>query len=253
MRSANEKPPWKHLPPLQGSIERAFIRPVHLGATLLPFRLLEPWLGVIPWDGKELLDGADPRIENYPGFAEWWTKAEAVWDENKGESSLTLLEQVDFRNKLSLQFPAAPHRVLYASSGQYLAASRLDDTRAVADTTLYWAAANSLAEALYLTAILNSPQLTALLAPLQARGEHNPRHFHKLVWRLPIPLFDPQDEGHSQLAALAEQAETIAAATDVSGKRTFQAQRRLIREVLEHDGISVAIDELVLKLLSPQS
>jgi hypothetical protein len=134
-----------------------------------------------------------------------------------------------------------------------LAASRLDDTRAVADTTLYWAAANSLAEALYLTAILNSPQLTALLAPLQARGEHNPRHFHKLVWRLPIPLFDPQDEGHSQLAALAEQAETIAAATDVSGKRTFQAQRRLIREVLEHDGISVAIDELVLKLLSPQS
>ena len=90
MRSANEKTPWKHLPPLQGSIERAFIRPVHLGATLLPFRLLEPWLGVIPWDGKELLDSANPRIESYPGFAEWWTAAESVWDENKGENNLTL-------------------------------------------------------------------------------------------------------------------------------------------------------------------
>ena len=111
MRSANEKPPWKHLPPLQGSIERAFIRPVHLGATLLPFRLLEPWLGVIPWDGKELMDGTNPHIENYPGFAEWWTAAESVWDDNEGESSLTLLERVDFRRGLSIQVPTATHRV----------------------------------------------------------------------------------------------------------------------------------------------
>lgn len=253
MRSANEKPPWKHLPPLQGSIERPFLRPVHLGATLLPFRLLEPWLGVIPWDGKGLLDGADPRIENYPGFAEWWTKAEAVWDENKGESSLTLLEQVDFMGKLSLQRSGRPHRVLYTGSGQYLAAARVDDPQAIADKKLYWAAVGDIDEARYLTAVLNSPALTRLLAPLQSRGEHNPRDFDKLVWRLPIPLFDPQDEDHARLADLAARAETVAAATDVSSKRTFQAQRRLIREILEHDGISTAIDELVLKLLSPQS
>ena len=85
---------------------------------------------------------------------------------------------------------------------------------------------------------------------MQSRGEHNPRDFDKLVWRLPIPLFDPADDAHQQLVELAAQAEVLAAATDVTGKRTFQAQRRLIREELERVGIAGAIDALVLRLLS---
>jgi hypothetical protein len=251
MRSANEKQPWKDLPGLQGSVEQEFVRPVHLGSTLLPFRLLEPWLGIVPWDGSRLMDGADPHLDAYPGLADWWTRAEALWDEHKGESRLSLLERVDFRHGLSLQFPPGPHRVLYAASGQYLAAARIDDSRSVADTSLYWAVAASVEEAQYLAAILNSPVITNVAAPMQARGEHNPRHFHKLVWNLPIPLFDPADSVHLQLVDLAAQAEALAAATDVSGKRTFQAQRRLIREALAREGIAAAIDALVLGLLEP--
>jgi hypothetical protein len=72
------------------------------------------------------------------------------------------------------------------------------------------------------------------------------------VARLAIPLFDPADGSHQQLAELAAQAEALAATTDVTGKRTFQAQRRLIREALERAGIADAIDALVLRLLSPQ-
>ena len=72
------------------------------------------------------------------------------------------------------------------------------------------------------------------------------------VARLAIPLFDPADSSHQQLAELAAKAEALAAATDVTGKRTFQAQRRLIREALERAGIADAIDALVLRLLSPQ-
>ena len=249
MRSANEKPPWKDLPALQGSIEQEFIRPVHLGATLLPFRLLEPWLGVIPWDGTTLLEGIDPRIDLYPGLADWWTRAESVWDDNKGESHLTLLERIDYRRGLSLQFPTPRHRVLYTGSGQYLAAARLDDSRAVIDTKLYWATASSLAEARYLAAILNSPALTRLVAPMQSRGEHNPRDFHKVVWRLPIALFEPDNDQHRRLADLAAQAEVVAASVDVSGHRTFQAQRRLIREELDRCGVAAVTDAIVCDLL----
>ena len=113
MRSANEKLPWKQLPGLQGSVEQEFVRPVHLGATLLPFRLLEPGLGIVSWDGITLLESADPHLDAYPGLADWWKHAEAAWDENKGESHLTLMEQIDFRSKLSNQFPdaTAPHPV----------------------------------------------------------------------------------------------------------------------------------------------
>ena len=41
-----------------------------------------------------------------------------------------------------------------------------------------------------------------------------------------------------------------AAATDVTAKRTFQAQRRLIREALEREGIADSTDALVLRLLA---
>jgi hypothetical protein len=249
-RSAIEKPPWKHLETLEGTVEQQFVRPVHLGANLLPHRLLEPRLAVIPWDGSRMLESIDPHLDAYPGLADWWTRAEVVWDNNKGDNNLTLLEQIDFRNKISLQFPMSRHRVLYTKSGQYLAAARLGDADGVVDQSLYWANAGSLNEARYLTAILNAPSLTKLLAPLQSRGEHNPRHFAKLVWRLPIPLFDPTDHAHQQFVELAVQAEALAAATDVSGKRTFQAQRRLIREELGRVGIADAIDALVLRLLS---
>ena len=86
---------------------------------------------------------------------------------------------------------------------------------------------------------------------MQARGEHNPRHFDKLIWSLPIPLFDPTDGVHKQLVELASSAEALAAETDVTGIRTFQAQRRLIREEFEREGIADAIDALVLDLLKP--
>jgi hypothetical protein len=253
LRSANEKPPWKHLPALQGSVEEEFVRPVHLGSTLLPFRLLEPWLGIVPWDGERLLDASGPRIDLYPGLADWWGRAQAIWDANKGENNLAWLEQVDYRRKLSMQFPVPDHRVLYTKGGQYLAAARIDDARALIDHKLYWAMASSVDEARYLTAILNSPALTTLVAPMQSRGEHNPRDFDKSVWRLPIPLFDPADPRHAELVDLAAGAEAAAATVDVTAKRTFQAQRRLIREELDRQGVAQAIDATVLELLASDS
>ena len=125
------------------------------------------------------------------------------------------------------------------------------DARALVDHKLYWAAASSKEEAQYLTAVLNSPALTQLLAPMQSRGEHNPRDFDMLVWRLPIPTFEPTDSAHAQLVELAAKAEKIAAKTDVNAHRTFQAQRRVIREALASQGVSEAIDALVIDLLKP--
>ena len=50
---------------------------------------------------------------------------------------------------------------------------------------------------------------------------------------------------------LAAKAEEIAAQMDVSAHRTFQAQRRVIREALASQGVSEAIDALVVDLLKP--
>jgi hypothetical protein len=249
-RSPTEKRPWKDLPALDGIVETPFIRPIYLGDNVLPYRLLPARQAVIPWEGKKLLAGDDDHLDDYPGLAAWWRQAEDAWNANRSSDRLTLLGRLDFRRGLSQQFPAPAHRVVYSKGGMYLAAARVSDASAVIDHTLYWAAVSGTDEARYLTAILNSDTLTQLVRPLQARGEHNPRHFDKYIFRLPIPLYNPDSSDHRQLTELAKHAEEAAATVELPAV-SFQAQRRRIREALSHDGVWEAINELVNILLAP--
>lgn len=247
-RSANEKRPWKDLPDLTGSIERQFVRPVHVGDTVLPFRELVPRLGIIPWDGHRLLHGGDERLDLHPGLATWWRRAEELWETHR-TSAMTLLDRVDYQRTLQNQFPAGPHRIVYSKGGMYLAAARISDPNIVIDHGLYWAAASGIDEARYLTVILNSSTLLELVRPLQARGEHNPRHFDKYVFKVPIPLYQLDDPAHARLVALGERAEDVAAGVELPAV-SFQTQRRRIREALVLDGVSKEIDEHVRQLLT---
>ena len=210
-RTAGEKKPWKSLPTKHGTVEREFVRPLFLGDSVLPFRCLDPFLAAIPWDGTRLLHGADERLDLYPGLAAWWRSAESTWLQHRSSERLTLVQRLDYRRGLSQQFPAPNYRVLYATSGMYMAAAFITDPNAVIDTKLYWGAAQNAQEARYLCAILNAPVTTSSVRPLQSRGEHNPRDFHKYVFQLPIPLYDEADPVHAALVALAERADRVAA------------------------------------------
>lgn len=249
-RSSNEKPPWKNLDGLTGAIEKQFVRPLHSGDTVLPYRLQSPRNAVIPWDGKQLLQGNDEEIDYYPGFATWWRTAENVWNTHRTNEKLSLLERLNYQRGLGGQFPAGQHRVVYSASGMYLAAARVSDTAAVFGHQLYWAATASVDEARYLTAILNSPALLELVRPLQARGEHNPRHFDKYVFRIPFPLFDLDHIRHRRISELAARAEAVTAGVELP-RTSFQTQRRTIRAALEADGVSAHIDNEITALLKP--
>ena len=65
-RSANEKQPWKNLPPLEGVIEAQFVKRMHLGATIVAYRAREPQLAVVPWTDGALLDGRSERLDEFP-------------------------------------------------------------------------------------------------------------------------------------------------------------------------------------------
>lgn len=153
-RSANEKKPWKDLPALEGKVDRQFVRPTHVGDTVLPYRLLDPRLAVLPTEGNRVLDGTDDRMPLYPGLQDWWRRVETVWNDNRSKSTtLSLREQLDYRKKLSAQLPLVPGalRVVYSKSGMYLAAAIVRDP-SVIDHKLYWGTAASLDEARYLEA-----------------------------------------------------------------------------------------------------
>jgi hypothetical protein len=249
IRSANEKAPWKSLPSLEGVVETEFLRPMHLGETLLPYRMLTPPLALIPRDSEGLMDARSERLDTYPGLAHWWRNVEELWDSNRSSERLALLEQLDYHQKLSAQFPTQEQRIVYTKSGMHVAAARLNDPRSIIDHTLYWATAASEPEALYLCAILNSVILTALVRPLMAYGKDE-RHVDKHLWKLPIPLFDAANPLHGRLAVLGGRMEEEVATLAVDGGKHFAAARRKIREHLETSTVGRQIEEAVEELLT---
>jgi hypothetical protein len=247
-RRAKENKRFKNLKPLRGNVERQFIRPLYLGDSIAPFRCMQPFDSVIPWNGTRLLDHGDGELIQFQGLARWWRNATAVWAQH-GSEQLSLKQRLDYQRGLTRQFPAAAYRVVFNKSGMYLAAAVLEDQSAIIDHTLIWGGVETSDEARYLTAVLNSTVVTNAVQHLQVRGEHNPRHFDKYVFQLPVPLYVADNERHRQLVTLARRAEGIAegiSLPDVS----FEAQRRRIRQVLETQGITAEIDAIVKLLLT---
>ncbi|MFB6392258.1 N-6 DNA methylase [Polymorphospora lycopeni] len=247
-RSNYENPPWRDLPNLEGVVEAEFIRPVLLGESLLPYRILPPKQAVLPLDGSVLLTGTDPRLDHHPGLADWWQQAEAVWKAHRRNGRLSLAEQLDFRRKLTAQFPAPPLRLAYAASGMHVAAAIVNDPAALIEHGLYYCTIHTQAEGHYLSAILNSPALTALARPLMSYGKDE-RHIDKHLWNLPIPLYDGGNAVHQRLADLGrKQCQAVAGLAFDEGIN-FVTMRRQIRAELARHPAATEIEAIVTELL----
>ena len=212
--------------------------------------MLAPEHGVVPATTTAPLDEAKGGIDSYPHLAKWWEKASKLWEEHRSDATkLTLLEQMDFQGKLSLQLPTPPERVVYSASGNRVVAARLRDPEPIVEHSLYWAPVSSGDEGLYLTAILNSDEIHKRVLPLMAEGLYGPRHIDKYILRANIPYFDPDDALHRQVCETAREAEETVAKLD-SGTAGFQRQRRVIREHLAEVGLMARLDEAVKELLA---
>ena len=249
-RSAQEKAPWNSVEALEDRVEADFIRPVLLGESILPYRIFRPFEGVIPVNGDgTVLSSEAAANRGYTGILRWMRAAEEVWAAHN-ETGMSLTKQFDYYGKLSAQFPIAALRVVYAASGTLPAATIVRDNRAVIEHALYWFNSESEQEAYYLSGILNAETARAAITNLQAVGQFGARHFDKVMFTLPIPRFDPQDELHEALAALARKAEAIAANLAFEESVKFQRARRLVREALTEAGIAQEIDRAVNELLA---
>ncbi|HWQ27855.1 MAG TPA: hypothetical protein VNN12_02400, partial [Dehalococcoidia bacterium] len=249
-RSPQEKPPWKTLPSIQKKVETAFLRPLYLGESIAPYRLLEPALAVVPWDEEagRLLDATGARRAGYPHLAAWLEEAERLWEKH-GRGGRSLVDRWDYHGELSAQFPTPAVRVVYSKAGTLPAAAVLTAAAGVVDHKLYWAEVTSPDEAGYLIGVLNSETARSRVVEMQAKGQWGPRDFDKLMFELPIPRFDADDPLHRDLAEAARQAEAVAAKVVLPERVHFVRARALIREALREDGVAQRIDALVEKLL----
>lgn len=99
--------------------------------------------------------------------------------------------------------------------------------------------------------MLNSETARARAEQYQARGQFGARHFDKVMFNLPIPLFDAKQSLHRELAEAGAQAEAVAASVELKEGEKFQRARKRVRDALAEDGIGGDIEKLVEKLLGP--
>jgi hypothetical protein len=74
-----DRVPWRNVDPPHGAVEVEFLRPVLLGESIAPFRLLTLALGVIPIEGGTLLDAAAAMTVGHRHLATWLRDIEVKW------------------------------------------------------------------------------------------------------------------------------------------------------------------------------
>lgn len=247
-RSSLEKKPWKDLPDQQGVVESEFVRPVLLGENLLPYRMLAACKAVLPLEGNTLLHGGHPHLDRYPDLANWWRTAEERWVGHRSNDGLSLIEQLNFRNKLVIQLPGTPLRVVYGKAGQHVSAALVVNPNAIIDHKLYWGTVTSREEGLYICAILNTPALTELVRPLMSYGKDE-RDIDKTIWQLPIPLYDPDEPRHRRLVELGSIDMDRVSALDLDESKSFVRLRQIVRAELSESPHADELDSLVRELI----
>jgi hypothetical protein len=247
--------PWRSIKPLEGNVEAQFLLPVLLGDSILPYRRFHTYEAVIPVvEDKRMLTAAqasDPK-QGFGYLAIWLRQAENTWEQFKSVSTkLSWSEQQNYNGKLLSQFPGKNLRVVYTKSGTLPAACIIREPNSIVENKLYWSEVVTEFEAFYLSVILNSETTRQRVELYQSRGQFGARDFDKVMFNLPIPLFDAGEPLHRDLAAAGAEAERIAGLVEIPEGERFVAARQRVRRALIADGIGGEIEKLVEKLLGP--
>jgi len=217
---ADAKKPWKGLK-FTGKIESKFIFRTALAKSILPFTLYKPNLVALPvliennGQGEKIIklqSAKDLMQEGYLNASKWFKYAENNWDILKTEKSkkMTSNDRLDFQRGLSDQNVNAKYLVLYNSSAKDANATivkRCDlDLYIFVESVTYVFFTNGLTEAYFLTSIFNSNVPNEKMKDFQSKGLFGARHVHKKILDVYFPRFDENNEIHTKLAQLSEQA-----------------------------------------------
>lgn len=114
------------------------------------------------------------------------------------------------RKKLTNQGWTGQDYLVFASAGgklpcaAYVRGDQIPCSKTIIDQTLYWGRVSSEDEAIYITALINSPAVIDVIVAHQPRGAFGERHIHKLAFDR-TPIFDPASSQHVAVVGAAKQ------------------------------------------------
>jgi methylase of polypeptide subunit release factors len=233
------KEPWKNTI-LKGEVESEFLFLTTTGKNLLPFKpqFLPIVLPVKRGELKlSIQTSKDLRREGSLKMANWLEEAQKQWSGHATKTNLrnfpVVTDYVNYHGKLFLQRQNLRYYVIQTGSGSHIAAAVVDTKKIpqissgkakitpvcfIADYTTFWFATNSLPEAHYLTAILNSNVMDKAIKKSQPQGKWGPRHICRLPFEQNIPSFDRHNKLHFRIALAGLRASKEVATVKVTSR-----------------------------------
>jgi len=268
------KPPYRDII-FEGNIYTKYLYATLRGSEVVPFSHTPFLTVVLPLVKRknryEVVHQADVEISDR-GLREWLSKAENEWNRLRGEkaSKMTIYERVNRFNGIIGQQPNKRFRVIYLTSGTYLASCMIDMREEalqvnvngikiplngyVAEHKTYYYETENEEEVFYLVAVLNAKIIDDLIKGMQSRGLWGPRDIHKKVLELPIPKFNPRNPIHRELSEIAKICKAKADNILPSLTKRYTAIghiRKQVKNELKNE--MSRISELVFEMISEQS
>lgn len=186
------------------NFDNEFVYNAYISKHLSPFIMATPAQVLIP--GKKTQGNWEPlkpdalALLNISSAYVFQQISESV-----GEDLVSYLsETINIYGKLFKQnFSTGNFLVLSSASGSnpcaaYIDLRAYDRSKLVIDQTLYWYLAETEAEAIYISGLLNSAALSNSISDFQPEGGFGKRHIHTLPYKI-IPKFNAEAEAHREV------------------------------------------------------
>ncbi|MHA2287996.1 MAG: HsdM family class I SAM-dependent methyltransferase [Promethearchaeota archaeon] len=182
-------------------IEKIFQFKTFLNIDLIPFHIKSLKNVFLPINDR--FEFEIDYLKRYPKGYNFYSEVNNFYMKTKKETSSirTLYENLNYWNKLQKQINHQAHTVVYNASGSNLKAAviRYENQKIIVGSENYYYSTNSEEEAYYLSAILNSPELSKNIKLIKSS-----RHIHKRPFMYPIPSYDKNHPIHRKLAKKGE-------------------------------------------------
>ena len=192
---------WKKIKPYKNEeIEKEHLHKIIFPSNIVPFTIINNEYLIAPRFRKQFENSKDALNR----FRIFWQKVERVYKETKTEKSPnTLIEQIDYKSKLSTQMKSNELKVTYISSGSVMKAAVVPKNIYVSHQLFYYISKNT-EELYYLCSIFNAPKLSKFFSEHCRRSD---RDFLSLPpQNLPIEKYSGKGK-HKELARLGKVAQ----------------------------------------------
>ena len=267
---------------LEGVVSNDHLFDVYLGECIAPYVTLDPLKAALPVHQPTMTmplshdnceddkhDACRLEVgELHSTMQRRWNNAVEMFREAHKEGGITeLIDNLNHLNKLTSQLEYlrgtiagdGTTRVAYTTSGEPTAAF-IGNSSAIVESNLYQTICQSVDEAYFILAIINSNEFAERVKPFcPTNWAKKIRHIHKHGWKLPIPRYDANEPLHVRISKRGKAAEqecaTLVANSDIPTKPAGDAQSRGARKMLRHEwqpisATALAIEDAVAELLS---